>query len=182
MRGLIATPYHTPYVQQWSLDTQYQFAKDFLLDVGYYGSKGTHLPGIMDINQPLPNAYRTRIRQCGGAITTNCIQPGAFITGATTPLLNQIRPFLGYGGIDAIETIFNSNYNSLQVNVQKRFHGNSLVNVAYTWAKSLTDNQTDRSTAPQDSRPRKISARDCTSCSPMPPVNTRASRPPKSHT
>ncbi|PYP91199.1 MAG: adenylyl cyclase [Candidatus Angelobacter sp. Gp1-AA117] len=151
VRGLIATPYHTPYVQQWSLDTQYQFAKDFLLDVGYYGSKGTHLPGIMDINQPLPNAYRTRIRQCGGAITTNCIQPGAFITGATTPLLNQIRPFLGYGGIDAIETIFNSNYNSLQVNVQKRFHGNSLVNVAYTWAKSLTDNQTDRSTAPQDS-------------------------------
>lgn len=151
VRGLIATPYHTPYVQQWSLDSQYQLAKDFVLDVGYYGSKGTHLPGILDINQPQPNAYRTQIQQCGGAITTNCIQPGAFITTATTPLLNQIRPFLGYGGIDAIETIFNSNYNSLQVNVQKRFHGDSMVNVAYTWAKSLTDNQTDRSTAPQNS-------------------------------
>ena len=151
VRGLIATPYHTPYVQQWSLDSQYQLAKDFVLDIGYYGSKGTHLPGILDINQPLPNAYRTQIQQCGGAITTNCVAPGAFITTATTPLLNQIRPFLGYAGIDAIETVFNSNYNSLQVNVQKRFHGNSLVNVAYTWAKSLTDNQTDRSTAPQNS-------------------------------
>ena len=150
VRGLIASPYHTPYVQQWSLDLQHSLAKDFVLDIGYYGSKGTHLLGVLDINQPLPDAYLTQIRQCGGAITTNCVQPGAFITGATTPLLNQIRPFLGYGGIDAIETIFNSNYNSLQVQAQKRFAGNSLINVAYTWAKSLTDNQTDRSTAAQN--------------------------------
>src|ERR1700733_7939389 len=38
------------------------------------------------------------------------------------------------------------------------------------------------SSTPQDSSPRKISARDCTSCSPMPPVKTRASSPPSSHT
>jgi hypothetical protein len=47
--------------------------------------------------------------------------------------------------------MFNANYHSLQVQVQKKLSANSLVNVVYTWSKSLTDNQTDRSSAPQDS-------------------------------
>jgi hypothetical protein len=46
---------------------------------------------------------------------------------------------------------FNSNYHSMQALFQHRFTGASQVNVAYTWAKNLTDNQTDRSTAPQNS-------------------------------
>jgi len=46
---------------------------------------------------------------------------------------------------------FNSNYHSLQVMGQRRFGGASQFNVAYTWAKNLTDNQTDRSTAPMNS-------------------------------
>ena len=46
---------------------------------------------------------------------------------------------------------FNSNYHSLQALVQRRFTGASQINVAYTFAKNLTDNQTDRSTAPMNS-------------------------------
>lgn len=46
---------------------------------------------------------------------------------------------------------FGSNYHSLQVFGQHRFSGLSQVNVAYTWGKNLTNNQTDRSTAPQNS-------------------------------
>jgi hypothetical protein len=151
VRGLIASPYKTPYVQEWSLDIQRELTKSMVLDVGYYGSKGTHLLGILDINQPQPDLYLTTL-VCGGSnVPPNCVKPGDPIRGATTPLLNRIRPFLGYSGIDAIATIFNSNYNSLQANLQKRFGSNSTINFAYTWAKSLTDNQTDRSTAPQNS-------------------------------
>jgi hypothetical protein len=40
---------------------------------------------------------------------------------------------------------------NLQALFGHRFSGASQVNVAYTWAKNLTDNQTDRSTAPQNS-------------------------------
>jgi hypothetical protein len=46
---------------------------------------------------------------------------------------------------------FNSNYNSLQVLAQRRFTGASQINVAYTYAKNLTDNQNDRSNAPMNS-------------------------------
>jgi hypothetical protein len=46
---------------------------------------------------------------------------------------------------------FNSNYHSLQISALQRFSGSSQVNLAYTFAKNLTDNQTDRVTAPQNS-------------------------------
>jgi hypothetical protein len=46
---------------------------------------------------------------------------------------------------------FNSNYHSLQMSAVRRFTGSSQVTAAYTWSKNLTDNQTDRSTAAQNS-------------------------------
>jgi hypothetical protein len=46
---------------------------------------------------------------------------------------------------------YNSNYHSLQVAAQKRFSGASQIGLAYTWSKNLTDDQTDRSTAPENS-------------------------------
>jgi hypothetical protein len=57
----------------------------------------------------------------------------------------------GYRSINIVQPRFNSNYHSLQVFGQHRFSGSSQVNLAYTWSKNLSDNQTDRSTAPQDS-------------------------------
>jgi hypothetical protein len=52
--------------------------------------------------------------------------------------------------VNIIKPEFNSNYHSLQVAAQHRFSGISQVNLAYTWSKNLTDNQSDRSTAPQN--------------------------------
>jgi hypothetical protein len=128
-----------PYIQQWSLDVQREVAKDFLIDVGYYGSKGTNLAGIVDINH-VP---------AGAAIAAGIIQPGQAVTTALTPRLNALRPYKGFVSINTIQNWFNSNYHSLQVASEKRFADSSLVKIAYTWSKALTDNQTDRSSAPQ---------------------------------
>ena len=73
-----------------------------------------------------------------------------FTSAAGSTILDQIRPFRGWRAINMIQPRFNSNYHSLQTFFQRRFAGNSLLNAAYTWAKNLTDNQTDRSTAPQN--------------------------------
>lgn len=151
VRSLMDPSGTTPYTQQWSLDFQRDLGAGFLMDLGYFASKGTHLIGSIDVNQPVPFAYQDALT-CPVGVTTNCIAPGAFVTSSTTPLLNRIRPFAGYVGIDGIRSAFNANYNSLQLQVQKRLSGSSLLNFAYTWSHSLTDNQTDRSTAPQNSR------------------------------
>ncbi|MFL6212799.1 MAG: TonB-dependent receptor domain-containing protein [Blastocatellia bacterium] len=128
-----------PYVQQWSLDIQRELAKSFVIAVGYYGSKGTHLPGIVDLNEVPP----------GAAVAAGIITPGTQVTAALTPRLNAVRPYKGFSSIGSIQNWFNSNYNSLQVAVDKSFKDSSLVRLSYTWSHALTDNQTDRNSAPQ---------------------------------
>ena len=131
-------PGHTPYTQQWSFDVQRQIGRNLMLDVGYYGSKGTHLLGIVDINQAPP----------GWGFANHIVTGPA--TSATTPLLNQIRPYRGYSAINTLENWFNSKYNSLQVSLQKRFRSSSSLRLAYTWSKVMTDSSSDRSNAPQN--------------------------------
>ena len=66
-------------------------------------------------------------------------------------ILDQLRPFRGYRSIAMIQPKYGSNYHSLQVFGQHRFSGSSQLNASYTWSKNLTDAQTDRNSAPQNS-------------------------------
>ena len=140
-----STDFRNPYTQQWSLDVERQFTPTTLLTVAYVGTKGTHLLGIADINEVLP----------GLAYTSGLVPASTTFTSANEPILNTIRPYLGYNAIGMIEPWFNSNYNSLQVSGQKRFHDESLITFAYTWSKNMTDNQSDRSNASQNVYNRK---------------------------
>jgi hypothetical protein len=147
----------TPYMQQWSLDVQHQLGTKTIFTLGYYGSKGTHLNGNTEYNDLAPGqAIRTQCAtgtaalQDPGVTTTPCMVAGTALT-ATPAIFDQIRPFRGYRSINVLETRYNSNYHSLQAFAQHRFSGASQFNVAYTWSKNLTDNQTSSvSAAPQD--------------------------------
>jgi hypothetical protein len=48
--------FHTPYMQQWSLDWQQQLTNNTLVTIGYYGSKGTHLIGLTELNEVPPES------------------------------------------------------------------------------------------------------------------------------
>lgn len=144
-------PNKTPYVQQWSLDVQHEFKGGFFLDAAFVGNAGTHLLGEEDLNMPVPGAY------VAAGLSTTILDGSGNVTGTTIGanhavnenLVNIIRPFKGYGPITAIESNFNSNYNGLQVEGKKQMR-DFLLKVDYTWSKALTNNQTDRSTAPQN--------------------------------
>ncbi|HYK60805.1 MAG TPA: carboxypeptidase regulatory-like domain-containing protein [Bryobacteraceae bacterium] len=124
--------FQTPYVQQWSFDIQRELPARTILDIGYFGSKGTHLIGEPDINEVAP----------GAAVAAGITDANTPITRTTTPRLNPIRPYVGYAQVNAIETWFNSQYNSLQASLQKRF-GDNFLNFAYTWSKAMTDAGSD---------------------------------------
>jgi hypothetical protein len=136
-------PFRTPYVQQWSFDLQRQLPRDMVIDIGYYGSKGTHLFGIVDINEAYPGAAL--------AAGLHADNGNTIFTTADTPNINAVRPYLGFNAINALETAFDSNYHSLQIGFRKEFRGAGLISAAYTWSKNLTDNASDRSNAPQNS-------------------------------
>ncbi len=143
--GLHATPipFRTPYVQQWSFDIQRQLPHNLVLDIGYYGSKGTHLFGIVDINEAYPGAAL--------AAGLHAANGNTIFTTADDPNINAVRPYLGWNYINALETAFDSNYHSLQTSVSRQFRSAGQISGSYTYSKNLTDNQTDRSTAPQNS-------------------------------
>lgn len=153
LRGLQAE-WETPYIQHWSLDFQQQLGKKTLITVGYYGSKGVHLIGAFELNELRPGQALNSMCAVGTSTTPTvaCQAPGtAFFSAAATTILDQIRPYRGYRSLNIVQPRFNSNYHSMQVSGQHRFSKTSQVNLAYTWAKNLSDNQTDRSTAPQNS-------------------------------
>jgi hypothetical protein len=130
-----ATDWRQPYSEQWSVDVQREFWRGIVLDVGYYGNVGRHLIGVVDINEPQPGVFLTA--GFSPAITS----PVGF--GTPTQRLNFIRPFLGYDAINIFKTIFTSNYHSLQFGAQKRFRGQSLLAVNYTYSHGLTTSQSD---------------------------------------
>src|SRR5262249_16245263 len=77
--------------------------------------------------------------------------PGQVFTSGTQELiLNQIRPFRGYGAVRLLQTRFDSNYHALQIQAQRRFGSSSQINVAYTWSRNMTNSQNEFSTAPQN--------------------------------
>ena len=137
--------YKTPYVQDFSLDLQQQITRTTVLDVGYFGEHGTHLQGIVDINQVRPGSFLntsisyTQVPGCTGFTSGTCEGP-----------LNQLRPYPGYTAINDVLNIFNQNYNSLQAKFTKHFSGKSLIDVNYSWSRGLTNAQSDYSSAPQN--------------------------------
>lgn len=141
-RALRGTPLpnRLPYTQQWSFDVQHQIARGFVMSLGYYGSKATHLLGISDMNLIPP----------GFAVAAGLMIPGTPINSTTSPRLNAIRPYRGYAGVNTVQNWFNSNYNALQYSAQKQFRAYGSVRASYTWSKTLTNNSSDRSHYPQN--------------------------------
>jgi hypothetical protein len=113
----------SPYTQQYNLNVQYEFARDFLWQVGYVGSKTDHLAACRQFNQAL---LATPENPVNGETTTS------------NENLTQRLPFQGIaGGSYICETSFSANYNSLQTSFSKRInHGLNFL-VSYTFSKAL---------------------------------------------
>jgi Carboxypeptidase regulatory-like domain/TonB-dependent Receptor Plug Domain len=114
----------SPYVQQYSLNLQYELARDTVLQVGYVGSKSTHLTGCVEFNQAL--------------IAT----PQNPVNGQTTTTLENLTQRLPYAGLAAgrsyiCQTEFGANYNSLQASVNRRLRRGLALEAAYTYSKNL---------------------------------------------
>ena len=117
--------FKVPSYLDYNLSVQHEVMPNTVLEVGYVGTSGRHLLGDVDLNQP--------------TVATREGNPQVFV--------NAIAPFLGYAGVKSRATIFTSNYNSLQVSLNRRLSKGLTVGAAYTWSKLLTTNPQDRDLA-----------------------------------
>jgi Carboxypeptidase regulatory-like domain/TonB-dependent Receptor Plug Domain len=158
-----------PLVQSYNLDLQYEVHKDWILDVGYVGSHGTHLydwanpeniaflaPGAP--NEPTDPQNAAMIIGSGARGTPNSLP---FNDPGNTNPANQIKDniatnapvafvpdntlgrvsFLGFGtgGVSTTKTQGDSLYNSLQVQLKHQFSHGFLLQASYTWSKLITN-------------------------------------------
>ena len=100
--------------QQWSLNIQQELTRSTVLEVGYQGSKGTHLPLLYNLNQPVPGPGNTQVKQA-------------------------LRPYPLFGNITWLSARGDSSFNGLIVKIEQRAsHGLSFL-VSYSHAKSIDD-------------------------------------------
>jgi Carboxypeptidase regulatory-like domain/TonB-dependent Receptor Plug Domain len=120
--------FKVPSYQDYNVSVQHEVMPNTVVELAYVGTKGTHLLGDINYNQP--------------TVAARVANPGVGI--------NAIAPFIGYGGITARDPVFTSNYNSLQVSLNRRLSHGLQVGLAYTWSKLLTTNPIDRGLAAND--------------------------------
>ena len=122
VQSLIATsdPFETPRVQQWNVGVQRELYARGMIDIGYLGSAGDNLIQPVDINLPQ---------------VQDVVRLG---------VLNQVRPFLGYGGITRRQTTAKSRYNGLLASFRHDHGRAGLLSVAYTLSRTKTDATNDR--------------------------------------
>jgi hypothetical protein len=102
---------HRGYEQSWNFTLEHKLPMNLITSVGYVGSHSVHLLADYDINSGYP-----------GSGTTGLPYYGAY--GRTVPTLY----WDGY---------LSSNYNSLQVAVNRSFSKGALVKAAYTYSHSI---------------------------------------------
>ena len=112
----------------YNLQLEQSLGSNVIAQLGYVGSAGHHLLSIIDLNQSLPNAV--------GVDQTTRPFYGAFPT---------------YGNINEIQSIGNSNYNSLQATLRANNYHHFSAQAAYTWSHSFDDVTAYRGALPQDS-------------------------------
>ena len=129
-----------PYNQQWNLSISRQMKGDWMIDVGYAGAKGTHLPAIAGGMDQLPRQYWSQ----GSALTlaANNVTKTTPLGGysKTVSLGQSLRPYPFYSNFyDANPYWGGVVYHALQAKVEKRFRSGGVLMSSYTWAKMIGD-------------------------------------------
>jgi hypothetical protein len=118
----------SPYLQSWNLTVERELGKGVVAEVGYTGSKGTHLGRQIDINQVS--------RQLPG---TTCPAGWTSVAASSGTVPNEVdcRPFAYFGNIKYFSFNSNSSYNAGTITIRKRFDHGLFFRANYTYGKSL---------------------------------------------
>lgn len=146
-----------PTVYSYSLGIQREVGGGTTLDVAYVGTLGRHQVTARDINTIPYGTTFTRAAQDpsqfpGGVVPTieanlppEYAAAGYSFSGQHAYTQNYLSPYKGYGQMEYYKFDGTSNYNSLQVSVQRRFGRGLTFGGVYTWSKTLTTSTSDES-------------------------------------
>jgi hypothetical protein len=109
----------TPYLHEWNFAVQREIVPNLSLEISYVANKGTHLEEAFPQNLAPPSATDLRPFQ-----------------------QRRPRPDLGTGQF--YDNSGNSNYNALNVRLEKRFSRGVYFLLGYAWGKAIDVNSSDQ--------------------------------------
>ena len=107
----------TPYTEDYNLSVEQSITRNMVATVSYVGDSSHHLQVFPDPNNPQ-----------------------ALVNPANSP--QSTRPFPDFAASNYTSYSANSNYNSLQTKLEKRFSGGNSLLATYTWSHGLDDSVT----------------------------------------
>lgn len=118
-------------IYEYGLQVQQEVGFGTVLSVGYEGNLSRHMTAARNINEvPYGAEFLPQHQYCSKTSGTGCSQ--------YSPLPDDYyRAYPGYGTINIRSTGYNSNYNSLQVQVTRRYSNGLDFGLAYTWSKYM---------------------------------------------
>jgi hypothetical protein len=143
----LAVPLHwtVPTTQQWNFTIQHQLGGNWVMELGYVGTKGTHLRSTFDPDQPnLASPSNPITLTCGNSVAPCLTAPtGTVYTITQNTAANSTArvPYLGINpsAFEAFYPNSDSDYNSLQATVSHKFSKGLYFQSAYTYSKSIDD-------------------------------------------
>ncbi len=138
----VFSPPYEPYnirpgeIWEWNLSIERQFARDFAVSAAYVGSHGANLQYVTDLNQITNPALLASndISACNGATPATPTS-----ASANAPIQPCARPYPAFGSLSGSNFNSISNYNSLQLDVRKRYTRGLTFDVNYAWSHFLDD-------------------------------------------
>ncbi|MGA8619282.1 MAG: carboxypeptidase-like regulatory domain-containing protein [Candidatus Sulfotelmatobacter sp.] len=122
----------SPRSTNFNLTVERQIDKQTVATLGYVGAIGRHEEGSYNINpagQPNPvNGSYNPVAQAAGCTDTTL--------ATCAPTTFQFNPVV-YGQFGVFASSFNSNYNSLQAQINRHMSTGLQFQVAYTWSRSF---------------------------------------------
>jgi hypothetical protein len=122
-----------PYAQDWDLNLQRSFGSDWLFEMGYVGTKGTHLPRFIEANPAVFVPGTNNGRPISNSSNADQRRLYSGCTLADSPSTCQ------FSSTGEIASIANSSYNALEASMRKRFSHSLSFLLSYTWSKAIDD-------------------------------------------
>ncbi len=141
-----------PTTYDIDMEVQQELPYQFLSDIAYVRTSSSQLLQQVNLNAIPYGATFLPQNQDPVKVQQN---PGAAI-GANAKDENFLRPYSAYGDIAQFQNGSSSNYNSLQIALNRRYARGLFLGVAYTWSKALGVTSNDGDYARIDGRTRQL--------------------------
>src|SRR5438067_1841910 len=145
---------HTPTLYNFQVGIQQDIGFKTVMEVSYVGSLARHLGEQRNINQ-VPDTAKFVDCNVAALFVVTCHPENRDPFSASSAKNNDfLRPYRGYGDINRNTWSGTSNYNGLQIQVNRRYTRGFQYGVAYTWSKTF-DYSNDDTNDVNNGRPYK---------------------------